>query len=69
MSDKKVFDYEGWVSALDKAESLGCPDLKDWEGQLDAIKDNGCDRYDDVDALESIAIDFIQEKGFKIINY
>ena len=55
MSEEKVFDYEGCVSALDKAESLGCPDLKDWEGQLDAIKDNGLDRYDDVDEFESIA--------------
>ena len=64
---KKIFHYEGWVSALDFAEELGCPDSKGWEDKLDALYDAGTDDGA-VDAFEGIAIEFIESKGYTIVN-
>ncbi len=64
----KVFNYEGWVSALEFAEVLGCPDLKDWEGKLTALEDAGT-ADGAIDAFEATAVEFIKSKGWKILEY
>ena len=63
----KVFNYEGWLSALDFAEELGCPDSKGWEDKLDALEDAGTSDGA-VDAFEGTAIEFIKSKGYKIME-
>ncbi len=67
MNDSKNFAYEGWASALDFAEKLGCPDLKNWEDQLDTLYDEGA-KDGAVDEFENIALEFIQSKGYKILE-
>ena len=63
---EKVFHYEGWASALDFAEKLGCPESKGWEDKLDALYDAGA-ANGAVDAFEGTAIDFIQSKSYTIM--
>ena len=65
--EKKIFNYEGWLSALDFAEELGCPDSKGWEDKLDALEDAGTSDGA-VDAFEGTAIEFIKSKGYKIME-
>ena len=63
----RILDYMGWFETLEIAEELGCPELKNWEDQLDALDAAGTSDGA-VDAFEETAIEFIQSKGYKIIE-